>query len=71
VIDYIDAQLLSPDKIPLLSAEIITRIKSMTDSHKQEIKQLDKIKMDVMCKIENLLDLAEDGMIDDVVKQRR
>lgn len=70
VIQYIDEQLFAPKMIPLLAAEIKKRIDSMLAGHNQEIKLLEKQRKDIMRKIENLLDLAEDGQINSIIRQR-
>ena len=70
VLQYIDEQLFSPEMLPLIAAEIKKRIDAMTAGHNVEKKLLEKQRTDAVRKIENLLDLAEGGQVDDIIRQR-
>ncbi len=69
-LNYINIQLLNPKLIPLLTTEVQKRINIISSGDNREKKLLEQQRNEITGKINNLLDLAEDGQTGDIIRER-
>lgn len=70
VIQLIEEHYLAEDKLPQLIAEFEEIISATVNTHEKQLAALEKQRDEATRKINNLLKLAEDGEIDDLLRQR-
>lgn len=68
--DEIENKILSLDAIPRLTGVINNAISQLTQENAERLSQLKSVKKDLNIKISKLLDLAEQGLFDDLLKER-
>jgi len=70
VIDEIENKVLSPDALPDLTEVINKAISQLTKESTEKLSQLKSVKKELETKVNKLLDLAEQGLFDDLLKER-
>ncbi|GMB01042.1 serine recombinase [Pelosinus sp. IPA-1] len=70
VLDKIETEILSPDAIPRLTEVINAEIELLMKQSSQKLSQLKSVKKELETKVSKLLDLAEQGLFDDLLKER-
>ena len=70
VLDKIETEILSPDALPHLTELINKSISKLMTENTEKLSRLKSVKKELEVKVRNLLDLAEQGLFDALLKER-